>query len=62
MIASYVELGREAEARAEAKIYLEHDPFFSVKGHAEWLRGFVYKDQSWQDRYIEALRTARLPE
>ncbi len=62
LIASYVELGREAQARAEAEKYLEHDPSFSVKGHAEWLGGFVYKDQSWQDRYIEALRKAGLPE
>jgi adenylate cyclase len=62
LIASYVELGREAEARAEAEIYLEHDPFFSVKEHAEWLGEFVYKDRSWQDRYIEALRKAGLPE
>jgi Tfp pilus assembly protein PilF len=62
LIASYVELGREAEARAEVEKYLEHDPDFSVKEHAEWLRGFVYKDQSWQDRYIEVLRKAGLPE
>jgi adenylate cyclase len=62
LIASYVELGREAEARAEAEKYLEYDPFFSVKEHAEWIGGFVYEDQSWQDRYIEALRKAGLPE
>jgi tetratricopeptide (TPR) repeat protein len=62
LIASYMELGREAEARAEAEIYLEKDPDFSVNEHAEWLRGLVYKDQSWQDRYIEALRKAGLPE
>ncbi len=62
LIASYVEIGREAEARAEAEKYLEHDPFFSVKAHVEWLGGFVYKDQSWQDRYIETLRKAGLPE
>ncbi len=62
LIAGYVELGREAEARAEAEKYLQHEPSFSVKGHAEWLAGFVYEDQSWQDRYIEALRKAGLPE
>jgi adenylate cyclase len=62
LIASYMELGREAEARAAAEIYLQKDPDFSVDEHAEWLRGSVYKDQSWQDRYIEALRKAGLPE
>ncbi len=62
LIASYVELGREAEARAEAEKYLEKDPDFSLKEDAESARGFDYKDKSWIDRYIAALRTAGLPE
>ncbi len=62
LIASSVGLGRQAEARAEAEEYLEHDPFFSVKEHTEWLEEFVYEDRSWQDLYIEALREAGLPE
>ncbi len=62
LIARYNELGRDAEARAEAEKYLGHDPFFSLKEHAEWRAGFAYKGQSWQDRYIEALRQAGLPE
>ncbi len=62
LIASYVALGREAEARAEAEKYLEHDPDYSVQANAGWLAGIGYKDLSWQDRFIEALRTAGLPE
>ncbi|MDJ0948159.1 MAG: adenylate/guanylate cyclase domain-containing protein [Alphaproteobacteria bacterium] len=62
-IASYVELGREAEAGAEAKKYLENDPDFSVQEFADVLpRAFGYMDQSSQDRFIDALRTAGLPE
>jgi adenylate cyclase len=62
LIASYVELGREAEARAEAEKYLEKYPDFSVQEDAEWLRGFIFKDKSWIERYIDALRKAGLPE
>ena len=62
LIASYVELGREAEARTEAEEYLVKDPDFSVQRFAEWTKKSGYMDQSSQDRYIEALRTAGLPE
>ncbi len=62
LIASYVELKREAEARAEAELYLEHNPDFSVKEEAEWRKDYAYKDKSWINRFIEALRTAGLPE
>ncbi len=62
LIASNVELGREAAARAEAEKYLEKDPDFSVQGFAEWARESGYMDQRSQDRYLEALRTAGLPE
>ena len=61
LIASYMELGRESEARVEAEKYLEHNTDFSVKGHAEWLRAIVYKNPSWQDRFIESLRKAGFP-
>ena len=44
LIASYVELGREAEARAEAKKFLEHHPNFSVKEEIEWRKDYAYKD------------------
>ena len=63
LIASYVELGREAEARAEAEILMKKNPdFWGVKEEAEWRKDWYYKDKSWIDRYIEALRKAGLPE
>jgi len=62
LIASYVELGREAEARAGAEKFLENYPDFSVKEEAEWRKDYVYKDKLWIDRFIETLRTAGLPE
>lgn len=62
LISSYFELGRESEARAEAKKYLELDHNFSVKEEAEWRKGFVYKNKSWIDHYIETLRKSGLPE
>jgi len=62
LIASYVELGREAEARAEVEKFLENYPDYSVKEEAEWRKDYAYKDKSWIDRFIETLRTAGLPE
>ena len=62
LIASYSELGREAEARVEAKNYLEHDPNYSLKEDAQRRKDFIYKDKSWIDRYINSLRKAGLPE
>ena len=58
LIASYVVLGRDAEARTEAEKYLEFDPDYSVQANAEWIVDVGYKDLSWKDRYIEALRKA----
>jgi adenylate cyclase len=62
VIASYVELGRESEARIQAKKHLKLRPNFSIKDESEWRKDFVYKDKSWIDRYIETLRIAGLPE
>jgi adenylate cyclase len=61
LIASYMALGQEPEARAEAGKFLEDNPNFSLKGRAEWVKK-TFKDLSWQDRYIELLHKAGLPE
>lgn len=61
VIASYIELGRESEAQAEAENYLAHNPDYSVNDEAGWVVE-LYKDSSWVDRYMDTLRTAGLPE
>jgi len=62
LIASYVELGRTDEARAEARKYLKKYPGFSTKRAAGLLKEFPYKDKTWIDRFIADLRTAGFPE
>jgi len=61
LIASYMELGQEEEARAEAKKLLEKHPNFSIKALVNRIRK-SYKDLSFLDRHIELLRKAGLPE
>jgi len=61
LIASYMELGREEEARAEAKKLLEKHPDFSIKAFANMIKNF-HKDLSYLDRHIELLRKAGLPD
>jgi tetratricopeptide (TPR) repeat protein len=53
----YIELGREEEARAEAREVLRLHPKFSLDYFAQI---FAYKDQSVADRRIELLRKAGL--
>lgn len=55
--ALYLELGREDEARAEAREVLRLHPKFSLDYLAKIL---TYKDQSVTDRRIELLREAGL--
>ena len=54
---TYIQMGREKEARAEAAEVLRIDPKFSVDNLAKSLS---HKDQSVNDRTIDALRKAGL--
>lgn len=55
LTASYSELGREEEARAEAAEVVRLSPQTSFK---DWRPRLPYKDQAVLDRFIEALRKA----
>jgi hypothetical protein len=50
-------MGREGEARAEAAEVLRINPKYSVDYAA---KTSIYKDQSFTDRFIAALRKAGL--
>jgi adenylate cyclase len=54
---TYIWMGREKEARAEAAEVLRINPKFSVDSHAKMLS---FKDQSVNDRVVAALRKAGL--
>jgi adenylate cyclase len=54
---TYIWMGREKEARAEAAEVLRINPKFSVDSHAMMLS---FKDQSKNDRVVAALRKAGL--
>ncbi len=54
---TYSMIGREKEARAEATEVLRINPKFSVDYVAKIL---AYKDQSQNDRFVNALRKAGL--
>jgi adenylate cyclase len=57
LAATYIQMGQEREARAEAAEVLRIDPKFSLDYLAKVLS---YKDQSVNDRTLEALRKAGL--
>ena len=57
LAATYIQMGQEKEARAEAAEVLRIDPKFSLDYLAKVLS---YKDQSVNDRTLEALRKAGL--
>jgi len=59
LIASYIELGREEEARAAAQELLKMNPKFSL---STWRYGRNYKNPADVDRLHNALRKADLPE
>lgn len=61
IIASYMELGREEEARAEAERFLAEFPEFSIQKESKRLKQ-SYKDPSFLDRHVKLLRKAGLPE
>jgi adenylate cyclase len=54
---TYIMMGREKEARAEAAEVLRINPKFSVDS---WAKTFAYKDQSQQDKIVNAIRKAGL--
>ena len=54
---TYILMGREKEARAEAAEVLRINPKFSVDF---WAKALPYKDQSVTDNLINALRKAGL--
>ena len=56
---TYVEVGRDAEARAEAETILKLDPSFSI---AEFAKALPYRDPEDLDRVVQAMRQAGLPE
>jgi len=60
LIASYMELGREGDARVEAQKLLEQDPNVSVAALIEETKRFPFKDYAFLDRHIELLRKAGL--
>ena len=62
LIASYMELGREKDARAEARKLLEKRPNFSLGVHIKHTKTAPFKDYSFLDRQIELLRKAGIPE
>jgi adenylate cyclase len=57
LAATYIQMGREKEARAEAAEALRIDPKFSVDYLAKVLS---YKDQSEIDKVVNAMRKAGL--
>ncbi len=59
MAITYVKLGREEEARAEAKEVIRIHPKFSL---AQYVKNIHGKDQAGVDDYIESLRKAGLPD
>ncbi len=60
LIASYMELGREEEARTEARRLLEQDPNVSITALIEQTKLESFKDYAFLDRQIECLRKAGL--
>jgi adenylate cyclase len=62
LIASYMELGREKEARAEARKLLEKRPNFSLEVHIKRTKKAPFKDYAFLYRQIELLRKAGIPE
>jgi adenylate cyclase len=57
LASTYIMMGHEKEARAEAAEVLRINPKFSVDS---WAKTFAYKDQSQQDKIVNAIRKAGL--
>ncbi len=56
---TYVEVGREAEARAVAETILKLDPSFSI---AKFAKALTYRDSEELDRVVQWMRQAGLPQ
>ena len=61
-IAAHMELGREAEARDEARKLLEQHPDLSLTGYVKAMKRLSFKDHGFVDRQVELLRKAGLPD
>jgi len=61
IIASYMALGREAEAHAEAQVFVKQNPTFSISKRIKVLNALPYPDRSWIVTYAAHLRQAGLP-
>jgi TolB-like protein/tetratricopeptide (TPR) repeat protein len=62
LIASYVELGREEEARAEANKFLEQDSKICIETLIEETKRYPFKEYTFLDRQVELLVKAGLPQ
>jgi adenylate cyclase len=59
LVASYIAMGREKEARAETAEVFRINPKFVLENYSKGISGF-FKDKSVLDRYIDRLRKAGL--
>jgi len=59
LITSYIELGREEEARSEAEELLRLNPRYSLEFPR---KAYPFKDPAHLERYLSALRRAGIPE
>jgi TolB-like protein/cytochrome c-type biogenesis protein CcmH/NrfG len=62
LIASYMELGREEEARSEADKFMEQDPKICIEALIKETKRAPYKDYTFLDRQMELLRKVGIPE
>jgi TolB-like protein/cytochrome c-type biogenesis protein CcmH/NrfG len=62
LIASYMELGREEEARVEVDKFLKQDPKICIEGLIKQTKRLPFKKYAFLDRQIELLRKAGLPQ
>ena len=59
LAAALAQLGRQEEAREEAKLYLVERPHFRI---SQWVETLPYRDTATRDRMAEGYRKAGLPE
>ena len=60
LIASFMELGREKEAKVEVKNLMKQNPGCSIEAHIKSVKRIPYQDYSFLDRQIVLLRKAGL--